>query len=108
MIERILTDNGPAYRSHLHRQTCAETCIRHSRTRPYRPRTNGEAERFIQTLTQRWAYGAIYGSSAERTGTLSSWLGFYNHHRPHASLNRQTPASRLAWLLGNNVLASHS
>ena len=108
VVERILTDNGSAYRSHLHRQTCAEMGIRHSRTRPYRPRTNGKAERFIQTLTQRWAYGAIYDSSAERTGALSSWLRFYNHHRPHASLNRQTPASRLAWLLGNNLLASHN
>jgi transposase InsO family protein len=107
-VERILTDNGSAYRSHLHRDVCARLGIRHSRTRPYRPRTNGKAERFIKTLTERWAYGAIYGSSAERTGALSPWLRFYNHHRPHSSLNRQTPASRLAWLLGNNVLASHT
>jgi transposase InsO family protein len=107
VVERILTDNGSAYRSHLHRQACVELGVRHSRTRAYRPRTNGKAERFIKTLTERWAYGAIYGSSAERTATLSSWLRFYNHHRPHASLNRQTPAARLAWLLGNNVMASH-
>ena len=107
-VERILTDNGPAYRSHLHRATCAELGIRHSRTRAYRPRTNGKAERFIKTLTERWAYGAIYASSAERTGALASWLRFYNHHRPHSSLNRQTPAARLEWLLGNNVLASHN
>lgn len=107
-VERILTDNGSAYRSHLHRETCTRLGIRHSRTRPYRPRTNGKAERFIKTLSERWAYGAIYGSSAERTGALASWLRFYNHHRPHASLNRQTPAARLQWLLGNNVLASHS
>jgi transposase InsO family protein len=107
-VERILTDNGPGYRSHLHRATCAELGLRHSRTRAYRPRTNGKAERFIKTLTERWAYGAIYGSSAERTGALASWLRFYNHHRPHGSLNRQTPAARLGWLLGNNVLAPHS
>ena len=107
-VERILTDNGSAYRSHLHRQTCAALGIRHSRTRPYRPRTNGKAERFIKTLTEGWAYGAIYGSSAERTGALASWLRFYNHQRPHSALNRQTPAARLAWLLGNNVMAHHS
>jgi transposase InsO family protein len=107
-VERILTDNGSAYRSHLHRQTCAALGIRHSRTRPYRPRTNGKAERFIKTLTEGWAYGAIYGSSVERTGALASWLRFYNHQRPHSALNRQTPAARLAWLLGNNVMAHHS
>ena len=108
VVERLLTDNGSAYRSHLHRATCSALGIRHSRTRPYRPRTNGKAERFIKTLTERWAHGAIYATSAERTGALSAWLRFYNHHRPHASLNRQTPAARLAWLLGNNVLASHT
>jgi transposase InsO family protein len=107
-VERILTDNGSAYRSHLHRATCAKLGIRHSRTRAYRPRTNGKAERFIKTLTERWAYGQVYGSSPERTAALSSWLRFYNHQRPHSSLARQTPAARLAWLLGNNVMASHT
>jgi transposase InsO family protein len=107
-VERILTDNGSAYRSHLHRQTCTRLGIRHSRTRAYRPRTNGKAERFIKTLTERWAYGAIYASSAERTGALASWLRSYNHFRPHRALARQTPAARLAWLLGNNVLAAHN
>jgi transposase InsO family protein len=107
-VERLLTDNGSAYRSRLHRATCQELGLRHSRTRAYRPRTNGKAERFIKTLTERWAYGAIYASSAERTGVLASWLRFYNHHRPHGALNRQTPAARLAWLQGNNVMASHS
>jgi transposase InsO family protein len=107
-VERILTDNGAAYRSHLHRDLCTRLGIRHSRTRAYRPRTNGKAERFIKTLTQRWAYGAIYGSSAERTSALTPWLRFYNHLRPHRSLNRQTPAARLEWLLGNNLLASHN
>jgi transposase InsO family protein len=108
VVQRILTDNGSAYRSHAHRDLCVRLGIRHSRTRAYRPRTNGKAERFIKTLTERWAYGQIYGSSLERTGALASWLRFYNHHRPHASLNRQTPAARLEWLLGNNVLASHN
>ena len=108
LVERILTDNGSAYRSHLHRLTCARLGIRHSRTRAYRPRTNGKAERFIKTLAEGWAYGAIYASSTERAGALASWLRFYNHQRPHAALNRQTPAGRLAWLLGNNVVAHHS
>jgi transposase InsO family protein len=107
-VERVLTDNGAAYRSGEHRDLCARLGISHRRTRPYRPRTNGKAERFIKTLTERWAYGAIYGSSAERTAALAPWLRFYNHHRPHASLNRQTPAARLESLLGNNVLASHT
>lgn len=107
-VERILTDNGSAYRSHLHREACARLGIRHSRTRAYRPRTNGKAERFIKTLTERWAYGAIYATSAERTGALRSWMRFYNHHRPHRGLNRQTPAARLARLLRNNVMASHT
>jgi transposase InsO family protein len=107
-VERILTDNGSAYRSHLHRATCRRLGIRHSRTRPYRPRTNGKAERFIKTLAEGWAFGAIYGSSAERTRALPSWLRFYNHQRPHAALNRQTPAARLAWLLADNVMAHHN
>ena len=107
-VERILTDNGSAYRSHLHRATCTELAIRHSRTRPYRPQTNGKAERFIKTLTERWAYGAIYATSHERTQALTPWMRFYNHHRPHHSLNRQTPAHRLASLQENNVLASHN
>jgi transposase InsO family protein len=107
-VERILTDNGSAYRSHLHRATCTELGIRHSRTRPYRPRTNGKAERFIKTLTERWAYGAIYQTSHERTQALTPWMRFYNHQRPHRSLNRQTPATRLELLLENNVMASHN
>ena len=107
-VERILTDNGPAYRSRAHRAACAKLGIRHSRTRPYRPRTNGKAERFIKTLVERWAYGAIYASSAERATALPAWLRFYNHLRPHRSLDRQTPAERLAQLLEDNVMASHS
>jgi transposase InsO family protein len=107
-IGRILTDNGSAYRSRLMAQTTTSLGIRHSRTRPYRPRTNGKVERFIQTLTNRWAYGAISATSAQRTAALPTWLRFYNHHRPHRSLGGQTPADRLAQLLPNNLMATHN
>jgi transposase InsO family protein len=97
-VERVLSDNGACYRSHLHAQACLELGMRHLFTRPYRPRTNGKAERFIQTLTNRWAYGAIYGSSAERTAALSGWLTHYNFSRRHGSLGHKAPAARLAEL----------
>ncbi|HET7509462.1 MAG TPA: IS481 family transposase [Solirubrobacterales bacterium] len=97
-VERVLSDNGSCYRSGLHAQACRELGMRHLFTRPYRPRTNGKAERFIQTLTNRWAYGAIYGSSAERTAALSGWLDHYNFRRRHGSLGHQPPAARLAEL----------
>jgi len=107
-VERILTDNGSAYRSRLHRQACRTLGIRHTRTRAYSPRTNGKAERLIGTLTSRWAYGAIYGSSAERTAALGPWLWHYNHRRPHAGLGLKTPAERLTELLRNNVVANNT
>jgi transposase InsO family protein len=94
-IERVMTDNGSAYVSHAHRLACHRLGIRHLRTRPYRPRTNGKAERFIQTLTRRWAYGRSYNSSAERTAALTSWLDHYNFKRPHGSLSHKPPGSRL-------------
>ncbi|MGH2938090.1 MAG: IS481 family transposase [Solirubrobacterales bacterium] len=97
-VERVLSDNGACYRSALHAQACRRIGIRHLRTRPYRPRTNGKAERFIQTLTNGWAYGAIYGSSAERTAALPGWLDHYNFRRPHGSLGHRPPAARLAEL----------
>jgi transposase InsO family protein len=97
-VERVLSDNGPCYRSGVHAEACAELGMRHLFTRPYRPRTNGKAERFIQTLTNRWAYGAIYGSSAERTGALPGWLDHYNFRRRHGSLGHRPPAARLAEL----------
>jgi transposase InsO family protein len=97
-VERVLSDNGACYRSGAHAQACAELGMRHLFTRPYRPRTNGKAERFIQTLTNRWAYGAIYGSSAERAAALSGWLDHYNFRRRHGSLGHQPPAARLAEL----------
>jgi transposase InsO family protein len=98
VVERVLSDNGACYRSRAHAAACAELGMGHLFTRPYRPRTNGKAERFIQTLTNRWAYGAIYGSSAERTAALSGWLTHYNFNRRHGSLGHKAPATRLAEL----------
>jgi transposase InsO family protein len=97
-VERVLSDNGACYRSRIHAETCSALGMRHLFTRPYRPRTNGKAERFIQTMTNRWAYGAIYGSSAERTAALPGWLDHYNFRRRHGSLGHRPPAARLAEL----------
>jgi transposase InsO family protein len=105
-VERVLTDNGSAYRSAVHAFACRILGIRHLRTRPYRPQTNGKAERVIRTLLGGWAYGAIYGSSAERSAALDGWLWRYNHERPHGSLGRKPPAARLAEL--NNLLGSYT
>jgi transposase InsO family protein len=103
-VERLLTDNGSPYRSTVHAIACRTLGIRHLRTRPYRPQTNGKAERFIRTLLTGWAYsGAVYASSAERTAALDGWLWHYNHHRRHQALGRQTPITRL-----NNLLGSYS
>ena len=97
-VERVMSDNGSCYRSHAHASACRELGIRHLFTQPYRPRTNGKAERFIQTLQNRWAYGAIYANSAERTAALPGWLTHYNFSRRHGSLGHKTPAARLAEL----------
>jgi len=105
-VERILSDNGACYRSLAHALACRELGIRHLFTRPYRPRTNGKAERFIQTLVNRWAYGAIYGSSAERTAALSGWLTHYNFTRRHGSLGHKPPGTRLREL--TNLAGNHS
>jgi transposase InsO family protein len=94
-VERVLSDNGACYRSDVHELALHELGIRHLFTRPYRPRTNGKAERFIQTLTNKWAYGAIYGTSAERTAALPGWLTHYNYTRPHGSLSHKPPGTRL-------------
>jgi len=102
-IERVMTDNGSAYVSHAHRQALRELGIRHLTTRPYRPRTNGKAERFIQTLLNEWAYARIYGSSQERTRQLDPWLQRYNYQRPHGSLGHQPPATRLNNLVRNDT-----
>jgi transposase InsO family protein len=102
-IERVMTDNGSPYVSDAHRIACRELGVRHLRTRPYRPRTNGKAERLIQTLLRRWAYHRPYSSSAERTKALRPWLDHYNHTRPHGSLNKHPPASRLTKAPGNDT-----
>jgi transposase InsO family protein/transposase len=100
-IERVITDNGSPYVSTVHAVACRLLGIRHLRTRPYRPQTNGKAERFIRTMLAGWAYGAIYTSSAERTAALDGWLWHYNHHRKHSALGRQPPITRLNNLLGS-------
>jgi len=101
-VEAILTDNGSAYRSSVHALACRALKIRHLRTRPYRPQTNGKAERFIRTLLAGWAYGAIYGSSKERTAALDGWLWHYNHQRRHSALGHQPPVTRTN-LLGSYI-----
>jgi transposase InsO family protein len=104
--ERLITDNGSAYRSTIHAIACRALGIRHLRTRPYRPQTNGKAERFIRTLLAGWAYGAIYRDSTERTAALAGWIDFYNRRRPHGALSHKPPLARLNEL--NNLLGSYS
>jgi transposase InsO family protein len=94
-VRRVLTDNGGAYRSRPFRKACRWLGIATKRTRPYRPQTNGKAERFIQTLQRKWAYAVSYATSEHRRAALPAWMQFYNEDRPHASLNHQTPLSRL-------------
>jgi transposase InsO family protein len=93
-IRRLLTDNGSAYRSHVFARACRTRAVRHHRTRPYRPQTNGKAERFIQTLLREWAYRYPYPSSFRRTAALTPYLRFYNRRRPHTSLGRRAPWTR--------------
>ncbi len=107
-VEAVMTDNGSAYRSKKHAIACRLLKVKHRRTRPYRPRTNGKAERFIRTMLGGWAYGAIYGSSAERTAALGGWLEFYNRRRRHGSLGHRPPFERLAEIRGNNVVGSYT
>jgi transposase InsO family protein/transposase len=99
-VRELLTDNGSAYRSAVHAIACRTLGVRHLRTRPHRPQTNGKAERFIRTMLAGWAYGAIYATSQQRTAALDGWLYHYNHHRRHQALGRQTPITRLNNLLG--------
>jgi transposase InsO family protein len=101
-VERVLTDNGSAYCSAAHAFACRSLGVQHRRIRPYRPQTNGKAERFIRTLLAGWAYGAIYGSSAQRTAALDGWLWHYNHQRRHSALGHQPPVSR------TNLLGSYN
>ncbi|HEX3323601.1 MAG TPA: IS481 family transposase [Solirubrobacterales bacterium] len=106
--DELLTDNGPAYRSTAHSLACRAMGIKHIRTRPYRPQTNGKAERFIPTMLREWAYAAIYGSSPERAAALSGWLERYNFRRRHGALGHRPPIQRLRELTGNNVAGIYS
>lgn len=105
-IRRLLTDNGSCYRAKLFRQRCQELGIRKKYTRPYRPQTNGKAERFIQTLLREWAYGRIYASSNERKRVLPTYLNHYNYHREHGGIKYQPPASRIPGVY--NVAGIHT
>jgi transposase InsO family protein len=102
-VESLMTDNGSAYVSTAHALACRALGIRHIRTRPYRPQTNGKAERFIRTMLREWAYAAVYGSSPERAAALSGWLERYNYRRRHGALGHRPPIERLRELTGNNV-----
>jgi transposase InsO family protein len=104
-VERLITDNGSAYRSTIHAIACRALGIRHLRTRPYRPQTNGKAERLIRTMLGGWAYGALYRNSSERATALDGWLHYYNHQRPHSALGRKPPIARLSER--TNVLGSY-
>jgi transposase InsO family protein len=101
--ERVLTDNGPAYLARAYAHACLALGLRHTRTRPRRPRTNGKAERFIQTMLSEWAYARLYATSAERADALPLWLSHYNYRRPHGSLNHRAPGWRL-----NNVARNYT
>ena len=106
-VTRVMTDNGPAYKSHAFRDACRALGLRHLRTRPYTPRTNGKAERFIQTALREWAYAQAYTTSQHRARELPCWLHRYNWHRPHGSLGSVPPISRLR-LDQDNLLRLHS
>jgi transposase InsO family protein len=107
-VKRVMTDNGSAYIGRDHRDACVELGLKHLRTRPYRPRTNGKAERFIRTMLSGWAYGAIYRDSSERRKALPGWLDYYNRRRPHGSLSHQPPLTRLEALNRNNLAGSYT
>jgi transposase InsO family protein len=106
-VREVLTDNGTCYRSKLFAQACADLGLKHRRTRPYTPRTNGKAERFIQSALREWAYARAYRRSMHRSLELARWLHGYNWHRPHASLAAQPPISRIG-LNRNNLLRLHN
>ncbi|WP_193107516.1 integrase core domain-containing protein, partial [Brachybacterium sp. FME24] len=102
VVQRVLSDNGACYRSHAWRDACAELGIKHKRTRPYRPQTNGKIERFHRTLGDGWAYARFYDSTAERNAALPDWLHFYNHHRAHSAIGGHPPVTRLTNLPGHH------
>ena len=106
-VERVMTDNGSCYRAFDFRDACRDLDLKHIRTRPYTPKTNGKAERFIQTALREWAYAQAYPNSERRAEELPIWLHRYNWHRPHAGIKCRTPISRLA-LAEDNLLRLHS
>jgi transposase InsO family protein len=106
-VERVMTDNGSCYKAFAFRKACRRLGIRHIRTRPYTPKTNGKAERFIQTSLREWAYARAYDTSRQRAAELPYWLHRYNWHRPHGSIGAVPPITRLG-LSGNNLLRLHS
>jgi transposase InsO family protein len=106
-VERVMTDNGACYKAFDFRDACRDLGMRHLRTRPYTPKTNGKAERFIQTALREWAYAKAYTHSDDRTTELPIWLHRYNWQRPHAGIKAKTPISRLG-LSEDNVLRLHS
>jgi transposase InsO family protein len=106
-VSRVMTDNGACYKSHAFRDACAELGLKHIRTRPYTPKTNGKAERFIQTSLREWAYAKAYPSSNHRAAELPAWLHRYNWHRPHGGIGSKTPISRLD-LAADNLMRLHS
>jgi transposase InsO family protein len=106
-VERVMSDNGSCYKSFAFRRSCKRLGLKHIRTKPYTPKTNGKAERFIQTSLREWAYAQAYQTSTERKAELPSWLHRYNWHRPHAGIGDKVPISRLG-LTEDNVLRLHS
>lgn len=106
-VQRVMTDNGSCYRSRAFAKACKKLGLKHIRTKPYTPKTNGKAERFIQTSLREWAYARAYNTSNERAAELPRWLHRYNWHRPHGSLDSKPPITRLG-LAGNNLLRLHS
>jgi len=106
-VERVMTDNGSCYKSFAFATACKRLKIKHIRTKPYTPKTNGKAERFIQTALREWAYAKAYETSGQRAAELSHWMHRYNWHRPHGGIGDKPPISRLG-LTGNNLLRLHS
>jgi len=106
-VERVMTDNGSCYKSHAFRHACKELGLRHIRTKPYTPKTNGKAERFIKTALNEWAYARASDTSDQRAAHLPAWIHSYNWHRPHGGIGSAKPISRLG-LNGDNLLRLHS
>ena len=103
VVQRVLTDNGGCYRSHLWRDTCAELGVTPKRTRPYRPQTNGKVERFHRTMVEGWAFKKFYNSESARLAALPAWVHEYNHHRPHSAIGKISPITRLDNLAGHHI-----